>query len=112
MVIPMLFSGKEGINLGIVQLKYPTLSKFLNPPKKKDKDLSSILAGIDSSLIDADTIPVDTFLRHNNKGKELGAPTDSSTKENTAGARQLEFGPNKDVLHPFFEKLRSAAGRK
>lgn len=109
-----LFVPEGGFPIGNeIVIKYPTFDKFIHSRKKERVKIDDLLTGLDTTM--KEDIPVDTFIRHNNKiGTELGAPSDTSTGTVDASRLQrIEFGPQgPTVLHSIFQKLEEASAAK
>lgn len=87
----MLVYPSDGIVLGdLVTLKFPPFEKFFFDEKQQYVDISNIIAAVDSSLHENDSINI-------------------QTEEEKPGKQFLQFpNDNKTILDNFFRKLESA----
>ncbi len=101
----------SGFEFGSLTLKYPTADKFFNQARTQKKDISDILAKVDTTLNDIDTTK--NQIKHKNTDSDLGNPSDTSEIKTGNVTQRIEFGPEgASILYPFFAKMRNASKEK
>ena len=103
----VIFTKEDGWNFWGMKVKFLTMENFIHPKKQQKADISSILSGIDTNLVNDDPL-----LRHNNGSNgDLGAPSGANHNEDASTELQTsESGLNN--LHNFFSTLSSVAANK
>lgn len=90
-----------------MNLRFLTKNEFLHPAKQEKKDISKLVAKVDTTSID-----IDPLLKHQNGSDgNMGAPSGGALSAESATEINLsEIG--RDNLHRFFEKLQNVAADK
>lgn len=103
----VIFVPEKGWNLGVMNLRFLTKNEFLHPAKQEKKDISKLVAKVDTTSID-----IDPLLKHQNGSDgNMGAPSGGALSAESATEINLsEIG--RDNLHRFFEKLQNVAADK
>jgi lysophospholipase L1-like esterase len=103
----VVFVPKKGWDLGAMNLRFLTKNEFLHPAKQEKKDISKLVAKVDTTSID-----MDPLLKHQNCfNGSMGAPSGGAlSAESATEINMSEIG--RDNLHRFFEKLQNVAADK
>lgn len=103
----VIFVPEKGWNLGVMNLRFLTKNEFLHPAKQEKKDISKLVAKVDTTSID-----IDPLLKHQNGSDgNMGAPSGGAlSAESATEINMSEIG--RDNLHRFFEKLQNVAADK
>lgn len=103
----VIFVPKKGWELGALNLRFLTKNEFLHPAKQEKKDISKLVAKVDTSSIE-----IDPLLKHQNGSNgNMGAPSGGALSAESA--TEINLNQNgKDNLHRFFEKLQNVAADK
>jgi lysophospholipase L1-like esterase len=103
------FAPDKGYNLGFMHLNFLTAQEFLHPVKQEKKDISAIVANIDTTAIDAD---IDPLMKHTNGSNgNMGAP--SGGQMNTESNTELLLNDQaRNQLHQLFSKMDKVAADK
>lgn len=90
-----------------MNLRFLTKNEFLHPAKQEKKDISKLVAKVDTTSID-----IDPLLKHQNGSDgNMGAPSGGAlSAESATEINMSEIG--RDNLHRFFEKLQNVAADK
>lgn len=107
----MFIVPESGFKLGNLELKYPTADKFFNHARTQKKDISKLLAKVDTTRNDIDSTEI--LVKHNNTSTDLGNPSDTNDIKIGNVTQRIEFGADgADILYPFFAKMQSAYKEK
>lgn len=103
----VIFVPKNGWDLGVMNLRFLTKNEFLYPAKQEKKDISKLVAKVDTTSID-----IDPLLKHQNGSDgNMGAPSGGALSSESA--TEINLSPvGKENLHRFFEKLQNVAADK
>lgn len=103
----VFFVPKDGWDIGGVKFRFLTKQEFFNPKKPEKKDISSLVAKVDTSSID-----MDPLLKHQNGSDgTMGAPGGGTlSTESSTEIQMSETGRLK--LFEFFQKLQNVASDK
>jgi lysophospholipase L1-like esterase len=101
------FAPADGWNIGGMKVRFLTYDKFMHPPKKIKKDISKIVAQVDTTMVEE---PVeDTLVKNPELQGNLGRP--SGGKLNLQSATTISFNENGlNQLHALFVKMEAAVG--
>jgi lysophospholipase L1-like esterase len=107
----MYFAPKKGWEVNGVSFRFLTQEEFLHPKKQVKKDISSIVAAVDTSNIEEE-LPLKSLLKHKNDSTgNIGAPSGGDLSKQSATQIHL-CEAAKTSLYTFFEKLESASINK
>lgn len=103
----VFFAPKDGWDLGKLNIRFLTKDEFFHPTKQEKKDISSIVAQVDTTSIE-----IDPLLKHENGSDgNMGAPGGGTlSTESSTEIQMSETG--RQNLHNFFSKLQNVAGDK
>ena len=110
LLAPMvIFVPKNGWNIAGINLRFLTKNEFFTPKKTEKKDISDLVAKIDTSNID---LMEDPLMKHaNGSNGSMGAP--SGGQLSTESSTIIHFSESGiKQLHTFFGKLQNAASSK
>jgi len=96
-----IFIPKDGVNIGNIQLRFPTAQQLMNPKKQKLANIDSLIATVDTTIIEQPSI------KHQGESNGLMGspnPTELTIKEATV-IHCNENGNN--ALRKFFDKLNA-----
>lgn len=101
------FIPKEGWNLGGINFRFLSKDEFLHPVKQEKKDISGLVAKVDTTSIE-----VDPLLKHQNGSNgNMGAPAGGAlSMESSTEIYMTDTG--RENLRRFFAKLQSVAADK
>jgi lysophospholipase L1-like esterase len=101
------FMPKNGWDIGPFKLHFLTTNEFLYPKKQVKKDISKLVAKVDTMSIE-----IDPLLKHKNGSSgNMGAPSGGSLSAESATEINLTQS-GKENLHRFFEKLQNVSANK
>jgi len=103
------FAPDKGYDLGFMKLNFLTAEEFLHPVKPEKKDISKIVANIDTTSLDLNDDPM---LRHQNGSEgNMGAPS-GGTMNTESNTEIILNDAARAQLHQLFSKLDKAAPDK
>jgi len=103
----VLFVPEDGWNINGWKVNFLTKEHFLEPVKQEKKDITSIVAEVDTS-----TIEVDPGIRHTNGSNgDMGAPVGGQLSEESETELILN-DTGRENLYRFFQKLETASADK
>jgi len=102
------FTPSEGWELGGMKLRFLSFEKFMHPVKKENKDISKIVATVDTTMIEEPAVP-DSLVKHENaSGTAMGMP--SGGKLSTESATHIAFSEEGlQRLSQLFAKMEESA---
>lgn len=101
------FIPKDGWEIGGYKLHFMTAEQFETPTKQVKKDITKIVAKVDTSSID-----MDPSLKHqNNSDGSMGAPNGGELSTESATIIHMN-DVGKENLYRLFEKLQNVANEK
>ena len=104
------FAPKEGWKIGNTHLHFLTLEEFLHPKKQEKKDITKIVADVDTASIELDE-PSD-LIKHDGKSDgSLGAPSGGELSTESRTQLVLTEGAKTELIR-FFQLLDKVAEEK
>lgn len=97
----------DGWDLNGWKIHFLTQDRFFQPARQEKKDITSIVAEVDTSSIESDS----RITHANASTGEMGAPTGGKLSEEAETAIIMN-DQGKENLHRFFEKLESVSASK
>jgi len=100
------FVPQDGIKIGNVSLKFPTIEQLMNPQKQENVNIDSLIAKIDTTLTEQ------PLVKHKNQSAEyMGTPEPKAL--NIKNATQIHCNENGiNSLNSFFYKLNNISKSK
>ncbi len=102
-----IFIPKNGWDIGGLNFRFLSQNELLHPAKQEKKDISKIVAKVDTTSIE-----IDPLLKHQNGSDgSMGAPSGGQLSTD-AETELVMTDAGRANLHKFFEKLQNVAGDK
>ncbi len=98
---------KKGIDFGLFHLKFMTSAEVFSPKKQKKKDISNIVASVNTQVIEEKKDVKHTDASDGN----VGAPNKRNYEINNA-SEVIKTGGSTKYMNDFFEKLKNLSSKK